>query len=194
MCAVPPCCGSGKNRGGLILIAPHSSEDSLSSLSVDASRPRALWKWFAPCRRRLNGQGLHHDRGVPAGCVVCGASAVEAALERQTLEYNTRYALLRGTNALLICAIARFSAIGYGYRPGNDPSTLCICSQAFGRPQPFHTQWIRAAVSRSEMVNTTPAFLQPFTTVAYPEVTFIPWAASFPASSARQPGAFSSSI
>ena len=38
--------------------------------------------------RRLHGQGLHLDRGLPAGCVVCGASAVEAALERQTLEYS----------------------------------------------------------------------------------------------------------
>jgi hypothetical protein len=36
--------------------------------------------------------------------------------------------------------------------------------------------------------------LHPFTIVAYPEVTFIPWAASFPASSPRQPGAFSNSI
>jgi len=37
-------------------------------------------------RRRAYGQGLHHDRGVLARCVVCGASPAEATLERQTLE------------------------------------------------------------------------------------------------------------
>jgi hypothetical protein len=33
--------------------------------------------------RRLYGQGLHHDCGVPVSCVVCGASPVEVALESQ---------------------------------------------------------------------------------------------------------------
>jgi len=36
-------------------------------------------------KRRRDDQGLHHDRAVRPGCVVCGASSVEGPCEPQAI-------------------------------------------------------------------------------------------------------------